>query len=229
MAREQMPEGPGRPPFSASKQTEKAVAGGSSLVMLAGLASIVLVILSFIGVLRIPLAAVATIVIGAGLFFQGLAITRRHDQIREELAAAGNTKAAQGIGSGMTVELIAGIIGIVLGIVALLGGVPHALLAISVIAFGVALILGGPLTTRLDDLNVASSRAEGAPLGGSRKVVRTASGLEVLIGIAAVVLGVLALIAFTHNFMLILVGLIITGAALAFSGGVIARRAGAVS
>jgi hypothetical protein len=98
-----------------------------------------------------------------------------------------------------------------------------------VIAFGVALILGGPLTTRLDDLNVASSRAEGAPLGGSRKVVRTASGLEVLIGIAAVVLGVLALIAFTHNFMLILVGLIITGAALAFSGGVIARRAGAVS
>jgi hypothetical protein len=83
-----MPEGPGRPPFSEVRRTEKVISGGSSIATLAGLVSIVLVILSFIGVLRFAMAAVATIVIGAGLFFQGLAITRRHNQIREELGAA---------------------------------------------------------------------------------------------------------------------------------------------
>lgn len=229
MAREHMPEGQGRPPFSEMRKTEEVVSGSSTWVTVAGLATILLVILSFIGVLRYPMAAVATIVLGAGLLFQGLALSKRRDQLRAELSAAGDTKAADSVGTGMTVEIIAGIIGIVLGVIALFSGAFHSLIAISVIAFGVALITGGPLTTRLDDVNVASARVEGAPLEGSRKVVKTASSLEVIMGIAAVVLGILALIAFTGNIMLLLVGLLITGAALAFSKGVLARRSASIS
>lgn len=229
MAREHMPEGQGRPPFSEIRKTEEVVSGSSTWVTLAGLASIVLVILSFIGVLRNPMAAAATIVLGAGLLFQGIALSRRRDQLRAELNAAGDTKAADSVGTGMTVEIIAGIIGIVLGVIALISGAVHSLVAISVIAFGIALITGGPLTTRLDDVNVASARAEGAPLEGNRKVVKTASSLEVIMGIAAVVLGILSLIAFTGNIMLLLVGLLITGVALAFSKGVLARRSASLS
>lgn len=229
MAREQMPEGPGRPPFSEVKKTEEVVAGSSSLVSLAGIAAIVLVILSFIGILRFSLAAVATIVIGAGLLAQGLALAKRHKEIRSELAAAGNTKAADSIGSGSTVEIIAGIIGVVLGIVALAGGSPHRLMAIALIAFGIALIVAGPMMSRLDDLNAVSARAEGVTLDGSHKSVRTVSGMDVLLGIAAVVLGILALIGLATNIVVLLVGLIITGFSLAVSGGVLTRRSKAVS
>lgn len=229
MAREQMPEGPGRPPFSEVKRTEEVVAGSSTLVSLAGIAAIVLVILAFIGVLRFSLAAVATIVIGAGLLAQGLALSKRHKQIRAELAAAGNVKAADGIGSGATVEIIAGIIGVVLGVIALAGGSPHSLMAISLIAFGIALIMAGPMMNRLDDLNAVSARAEGTTLDGSHKTVRTSSGLDVLMGIAAVILGILALIGLATNIAVLLVGLLITGFALAMSGGVMTRRAKSVS
>jgi hypothetical protein len=224
-----MPEGQGRPPFSDVKKTEEVVAGSSTLITLAGLAAIVLVILSFIGVLRFPLAAVATIVLGGGLLFQGLALSKRHNQIREELAAAGDTKASDGLGAGVTVAIISGIIGVALGIIALAGGAPHALMAISVIAFGVALIVGGRLTNRLDDLNVASARIEGVSLSGSRKGVRAASGLEMILGIVAVVLGILALIGISTNIIVLLVGLLITGISLAFSGAMISKRASAVS
>ncbi len=229
MARENMPGDPGRPAFSEVRRTEKAVAGGSTGIALAGLVAVVLIIMSFIGVLRTPMAAVATIAIGVGLMLQGLALTRRHDQIREELAAAGNTKAASGIGSGMTAEFIAGIVGIGLGILALFGVAPLALMAIAAIVFGAALIMGGPLTTRLDELNVANARMEGVRLEDNQKVVRTASGLEVLIGIAAAVLGIIWLLGITRGITPILVALILTAAALVFSGGVIARRAGSVA
>ena len=116
MARNDVPGGPGRPILSDVRRTEKAVASGSTTVALAGLAAVVLVILAFIGVLRMPFASIATIAIGFGLFVQGLAITRRHDQIREELAAAGQSASARGVGTGMTVELFAGLIGIALGV-----------------------------------------------------------------------------------------------------------------
>lgn len=229
MARERMPEGPGRPPFSEVKKTEEVVAGSSTLIMLAGIASIVLVILAFIGVLRFSFAAIATIVIGAGLLAQGLSLSRRSNQIRAELAAAGNAKAAEGIGSGAMIEIVAGIIGIVLGIIALFGGAPLTLMSLSLIAFGLALIMVGPMANRLDDLNAASARAEGTTLDGSHKTVKTTSGLDVLLGIAVAILGIIVLIGLANNLSVLLVGLLLTGIALAASGGVLAQRAKSVS
>lgn len=228
MAREHMPEDQGRSGSSERKRTEEVVAGSSSMVTLAGLIAIVLVILAFFGVLRYPMAALATIVLGVGLLFQGMALSRRRNELRAELLAAGETKAAESVGTGMTVEIIAGSIGIILGVIALFGAV-HSLVSLSVIAFGVALITGGPLTTRLDDVNVANARVEGVPLDSSRKVVRTASGIEVLLGIVAVVIGILALIAFTTNLTLPLIGLLLVGGSLAFSKGILAKRSASLT
>jgi hypothetical protein len=228
MARNDVPGGPGRPIISEVKRTEKVVASGSTTVALAGLVAMVLVILSFIGILRMPFAAIATIAIGFGLFVQGLAITRRHVQIREELAAAGQSASARGVGTGMTVELFAGLIGIALGIIALAGGSPHIVLSIAAIVFGVALIMGSSLTERLNELAITSSRLEGVQLEASRVAAQTASGLEVLVGIGALVLGILSLLGLT-NIMLVLVALLIVGAALFVSGGFIGRRSATVA
>lgn len=229
MAREHLPEGQGRSPSSERKRTEEVVAGSSSLVTLAGLIAIVLVILAFFGVARSTMAALTTIVLGIGLLSQGMALSKRRNELRADLLAAGETKAAESVGTGMTVEIIAGTIGIILGVIALFSGAVHSLVSLSVIAFGVALITGGPLTTRLDDVNIAHAREEGVPLESSRKVVRTASGIEVLLGIVAVVLGILALIAFSPGMTVPLIGLVLVGAAVAFSQGILAKRSASLA
>lgn len=229
MAREHLPEGQGRSPSSERKRTEEVVAGSSSLVTLAGLIAIVLVILAFFGVARSTMAALTTIVLGIGLLSQGMALSKRRNELRADLLAAGETKAAESVGTGMTVEIIAGTIGIILGVIALFSGAVHSLVSLSVIAFGVALITGGPLTTRLDDVNIAHAREEGVPLESSRKVVRTASGIEVLLGIVAVVLGILALIAFSPGMTVPLIGLLLVGAAVAFSQGILAKRSASLA
>lgn len=224
MAKDHMPEGHGRRPTSERVRAGEVVAGSSSLATLAGLIAVVLVVLAFIGLAPRALTAFATIVLGAGLLFQGAALTRRRNELRTELLTAGEKEAAESIGTGMTVEIIAGSIGVILGIIALISGAIHSLAAISIIAFGVALITGGPLTTRLDDVNIATAREEDRPLDSGREVVRTASGIEVIAGIAAVVIGILSLIAFTTNLTLPLIGLLISGGALAFSKGMLAKR-----
>jgi len=229
MAREHMPEGHGQSPSSERKRIEEVVAGSSSMVTLAGLIAIVLVILAFFGVLRNAMAAVATIVLAVGMLAQGMTLSKRRDALRANLLAAGETKAAESVGTGMTVEIIAGSIGILLGVIALFGGAVHSLVSLCVIAFGVALIAGGPLTTRLDDVNVANARVEGVPLDSSRKVVRAASGIEVLLGIVAVVIGILSLIAFTRNLTWPLIGLLLVGASLAFSQGIVAKRSASLT
>lgn len=229
MAREHLPEGQGRSPSSERKRTEEVVAGSSSLVTLAGLIAIVLVILAFFGVARSTMAALTTIVLGIGLLSQGMALSKRRNELRADLLAAGETKAAESVGTGMTVEIIAGTIGIILGVIALFSGAVHSLVSLSVIAFGVALITGGPLTTRLDDVNIAHAREEGVPLESSRKVVRTASGIEVLLGIVAVVLGILALIAFSPGMTVPLISLLLVGAAVAFSQGILAKRSASLA
>src|SRR5690625_8048601 len=111
MARERMPGDPGRKPSSEVRETERAVLSGSTSIMLTGLAAVVLVILSFIGVLRFSFAALATISIGLGLLLQGVALTGRHEEIRDRFAATGDPEAAEAVGAGMTSERVSGVVG----------------------------------------------------------------------------------------------------------------------
>jgi hypothetical protein len=169
----------------------------------AGLVVIVLAIVALAGVSTGVLASIAAIVIGGGMMAQAFNSAAEHLK-----ATAGDTSGAQRrgeFGGEILVDCLCGLAGIVLGILALVGiGAAH-LLAAALIVYGGGLLVGG----------VAGARLPGAFAAG---------GMELLIGLAAVVLGILSVL-MAGSPVLVLVGFLAVGAALllvsaSFSGAV---------
>jgi hypothetical protein len=155
----------------------------------AGIAVIVLAIIAISGVSVEILASIATIVIGAGLMVQGFNSAAEHAKAMpaEASAAAGAEPT-----SDVMVDFVAGVTGIVLGILALIGVNAAHLVPAALIVFGASLLLSGTLSF------------------GERGTA-AAGGAEVLTGLAAVVLGILSLV-LPESWMLVLVGFIAVGA-----------------
>ena len=171
----------------------------------AGIAVIVLSIIALAGTATGALASIVTIVIGVGLMVQAF-----NSAAEVSKATAANTVAMPDLGGDVMVDLLCGITGIVLGILALVGINPQYLVPSALIVFGGALLLGGAISMRPR----STHRAAG---GGETQLVSyqssaAAGGMEVLVGIAAIVLGILSLI-FVASGVLVLVGFLAMGAA----------------
>lgn len=170
----------------------------------AGIAAIVLAIIALAGVSTTALASIATIVIGVGLMVQ--AFNTAAENMR--LPAAGGVAE---FGGEVMVDCLGGGAGIVLGILGLIGlgaGAAH-LLAPALIVFGGALMLSGALATRSRLVMPNAGMPQVMAVPGAAAT----GGVEVLMGIAAVVLGILSLV-MADKAILLLVGFIIVGAAL---------------
>jgi len=138
----------------------KSVAGGSALAGIAGFAAIVLAILGLIDVLPLILASVAAIVVGAALLMEGGFSAAWFGGTRERFN--------EYMEGAFSAELMGGIAGIVLGILALLGIAPQTLLSVAVLALGASLFL--------------------ASWAGA------IAGAKLLVGLASIVLGILGLV-----------------------------------
>jgi hypothetical protein len=196
------------------------VVGGSITEGLGGAAAIVLAILGLIGIFPVPLASIAVIALGLSLLVGGGTLAAQYSRLLSRTAPG---YAAQVVGGGMTLEALCGLAGTVLGILALLHFRPEALLGAAVLVYGGALLLASMSTARLVEMR---GRAVGDLPGEhewSRDAVYAASGSDLLIGGAAVVLGILALSGFTPM-TLILVALLCLGASVLLSGLSIAGR-----
>src|SRR5919108_4582456 len=134
--------------MASHESMARTVATGAGAEAVAGGAAVVLAILGLAGLLPMVLASIAVIAAGAAFLFQGAAVTARHRRLTLE---AGGGEA--GIETGMSAEIIGGLAGIALGILALLGVEMMALLAVSAIVFGGTLLFGSPAVYR-------ASRAE---------------------------------------------------------------------
>jgi len=147
-----------------------------------------------------------TIVIGVGRIVQAF------NSAAENSRVAANAVPIPDIGGGMMVDCLACITGIVLGVLALVGvNAPH-LVPAALIVFGGALPLSGAI-----GMWPAAASQVTTP-GGQTQVVSYQSsaataGMEILVGIAGIVLGILSLI-FMGSWVLVLVGFIAVGAAL---------------
>ncbi len=183
----------------------------------AGIAAIVLAVIALAGVSVGILASIATIVIGVGLMVQAFNSAAESSRIAQLAVGAD-------VGGEVMVDCLCGVAGIILGILALVGISTAHLLPPALIVFGGALLLGGAISMRPRNLPVSTPGAE--PRIVSFQGSAAAGGMEVLIGIAAVVLGILALIFVTDVAgILLLVGLLAVGVALllvsaTFSGAV---------
>ena len=95
--------------------------------------AVVLSILGIVGVFQNDLAAIAVIGVGVILLFQGANVVLRYTELLCEAGATGKARAAE-VSRGITAEFLAGVAGIVLGILALLRIVPMLVCKISALS-----------------------------------------------------------------------------------------------
>jgi hypothetical protein len=172
----------------------------------AGIAVIVLAVIALAGTSSGALASIVTIVVGVGLMVQAFNSAAENSKV-----TTANATPIPDLGGEVLVDGLSGITGIILGILALVGINPPYLVPSALIVFGGALLLSGAI-------GLPATTSQSAVLGGQTQVVSyqrsvAASGMEILIGIAAIVLGILSLI-FVGSWVLALVGFIAVGAAL---------------
>jgi hypothetical protein len=129
------------------------------------------------------------------------------------------------LGGEVMIDVAAGVTGVILGILALVGvNAPH-LVPAALIVFGGALILSGALAAQGRTITTIATAAPGAPVQVASQGPAAMGALEILVGFAAVILGILSLI-FGTSWVLTLVGFIAVGAAMrlvsaTFSGAVL--------
>ncbi len=211
--------------FSDRVSREGAVYGGF-VDAIGGVATIVLAIVGLAGARPEMMVAIATIVFGGALLIQGGAMASEFAHIMFPAGARG-MPLEDFSGSSLSALFLAGAAGIVLGILALLGIVSTILKSVSIIAFGCALVLSSNSVWRLHALKRASTTVEGSTtlegqeISGAtflaNEIASGSSGVQWLAGLAAIVLGVLA-VAGVNSIVLTLSALIVLGATLVLTG-----------
>jgi hypothetical protein len=200
------------------EETVATMEAGSVGEAVAGAAGLVLAILGLLGILPLTLDAIAGIALGVALLLGGAALAARYSRAIPPTALP---RARHDISGALGLQAIAGIAAVVLGVLALLGVSSLELLGVTVIVLGAALLAVGGGMARLG----RSARWLRADAGRSGEVdsASVAAGWEALIGVAAVVLGILALTG-RSPLMLTLIAMLCVGAALLVTGSLVASR-----
>lgn len=199
------------------------VAGGSVVEVISGVAAVVLSILGLLNVFPMMMMSVAVLAIGAGLLIGGGAMSASFSRLLVSSDAPATVQSAQTVAGGMALEALIGAGGVALGILALLDTVPMTLIPIAVIAYGAAFLMASGTTARINDLFM---RYGGTP-ERTRRIMQEAgaasSGVEILVGLGAVVAGILAIAGYAPQ-VLMLSATLALGAAMLLSRTTIAGR-----
>ena len=202
---------------------------GSTIEALAGLGALVLSIIGLADVAPAYMVAIAAIVLGAGLLFEGGFIAAEYRKLLAAATAgpiespAGVTLDIAELGGGLSAQSLAGIAAIVLGILGLLGIAEPALMAIGAIVLGVGILLGSSAMSRLNALRIEAGTQHETARQVAHEAMSGAIGTDALVGVAAIVLGILALIGIASQ-TLNLVAMLTLGSALLLSGSALAAR-----
>jgi hypothetical protein len=197
-----------------------AMAGGSALEGLAGVSALVLAILGLLGIYSFYMLSIATILVGAALILEGTALTARMATTMHDVT--GGRLALSEFGSGIGVNYIGGITGIVLAIIAMAGVSPWILLPCAAIVYGVTHIFGTSAISSMTQNRYASE-----PDNVQRMITLAAKStgeVQMFIGFGGLVLGVLALLGYV-SMTLVLVSMLAFGFADMLRGPAVAARA----
>jgi hypothetical protein len=200
-------------PSTEARRAHTVSAGGGATESTGGVAVVVLAILSLVGVVPRVLLPIAGIVFGVAFMVEGAAVAARQSTLDGDGVALASTS--------VTVELFAGLATLILGILALIGIAIPVLMASLVIAGGGAMIISAGAVAPVMN---AEANTRGVVV---TTAVSSAASSHVLAGVAAVVLGILALTIPSAQAnpmvseILSSVALIVLGAALTFSGSAV--------
>ena len=206
--------------ITSERTFQEAATYGGLVDAIGGAATVILTIVALSGVSQSMLAAIATVVFGAALLIQGGTMLTEFTKLMAPPSAAGMAEEVVG-GGGLSALFLVGAAGIVLGVLALVGISAQTLTAAAVIAFGGALLLSSNSVWRLYSAKRASYRAAAGTLSGAEflagEMASGSAALQCLSGLAAIVLGILAVTGTNPN-ELTLVALLILGATVLLTG-----------
>lgn len=207
--------------YEQARPERALTAGGSITETIGGIGAAVLSILALIGIMPQILTQVACIVLGAAILIEGGTIASRFIRlVREHIA---EERVSEIVGSSLAMESLAGITGIVLGILTMLNIHPMILLPVSAIVFGAALLIGCNAEGRMNSL-LTLRRTEPPPTDRVvYEIIASTTAGEVLVGLTAVTLGILALIGYTPM-LLVQVAFLVLGASVFLTGSTTAAR-----
>jgi hypothetical protein len=198
----------------------EAIAGGSMVKAIGGAIAVVLAIIGLAQVHPALTLSIATIAVGVGLMFEGGAIAARYSRTIPRPVGYETVE----LGGGMTSEFFGGAAGVVLGILGLVGISPILLNAIAAIVFGTSLLLGSSIPSRINALALFPQEEYKRSQDLIREAASAATGSQILIGLGAIVLGVLAVIGIGPVLILTLVALLSLGFSILLSGTTVSSK-----
>ena len=194
--------------------SESLVFSGSLIELVVGIGAAVLAILGLVGQLPEVLLAVAVVAIGAAFIVKSRSIITRFHVFTKETSDI----ATDDLAMGMATEFTAGVAGVVLGILAMMGFVPLIMLSVSAIVFGLSLVVGVGAENSLNEIESACGTTHHGVREKVKETISAASAVPMLLGISAAVLGVLSLVGIVMPMILILTAVLAVGGAMAFNG-----------
>jgi hypothetical protein len=206
------------------KRTAEVLFGGSLAETLVAAGAVVLAIIGLVGAFPTLLLSIAAIALGSALLFDGAAFSARFANLLRETTH--NRIESTELSTGTSAESVGGVIGIALGILSLLGIYPMILIPSAIIVFGATLILGAGANARLNALHIRNGNHHPHhPLLDevTHEAVTAATGLQLLVGLGAVTLGIIALSG-TLALHLSLIAVLAVGGAMLFSGSSLSTR-----
>jgi hypothetical protein len=202
-------EGEARTVVRRSIWSLSLVVAGTTMASMWGLAAVVLGIVGLSGFEASAAAFTATLLLGLG--FLTLGYTGRMSHFFVHSRGSDTRWSATALGSGTSLAWFAGFSGVILGIAGLVFSTAFSLLGVMAVVYGLTLLGCVGLTQ-------PGSYWEHAVGGGHRRFFLTRDlvfGLELFIGLGAVILGILALLGYAP-LMLGLVSMLAIGATTIF-------------
>jgi len=206
------------------RHSVETIIGGSIGGGVIAIAGAVLAIIGLAGVEPRWLLAAATIAVGVSFLIEGSTIASRLSDLLHE-HTEGRVQMAE-LGTGTTSETVAGIAGITLGILGALNVIPSVLLPVAAIVYGAGALFGSGTNVSITQLLAMHKEESATAHQIMRQAVYATTGLQVLVGLGAITLGIIAL-AGIYPFILTLVAMLgVSGSFLLSNTALASRMAG---
>lgn len=203
--------------MSAIERTQIAIPNGNAIgsyaEALGGFAAIVLTILGLARVAPLFLVAIATIAVGAAIIVHSLNVI---EEFARMLGRSEPVAELSGV-SPWSLGLLAGVAGVVLGILALLNVASIELVAIAAISYGGASLLSSAATSRIARARVGVFTDNPITRRLAGDLATSSAASQAVSGLAAIILGILALAGFSPV-VLVLIALLTLAAIILLNG-----------
>ncbi len=173
--------------ISAAKMVKNGslISGGASLV------AVIFTLLAMGNIWSGALVSLAVIALSIAFLSEGGAIAARFSELLPETSR--NRREVSRLGAGLSLEIGGGIIGAVLGVLALVRIMPSVLVPVAVLAFGITMIFGSGVIFWFDSLMTGRSGEYKSVPGFAHEAALASGWLRFVLGLAAFVVGILSL------------------------------------